>query len=566
MNRLLLVLAIAGVMFSGCVEEKQEYVLNPDGSGKVIYEVNVMPVQTFMSNENSNLKISVPKKKAREGAAKIINDSTGVEVWKDISYEYTDEGKIHFEGTAYFRDVNELGLAYPNFDKTNETKMKLSKCKDQPGNKVLTFGSQTTATCDEPREKREFTESELAEEVKKTRIKYNQGKASMAAILSNMRIEKIFHFPGGIQEVSQFKKVGENTVRLVFDGDEFLSEMDKMMQDEELLKEYIRENMGSSENERFNSLLLLNDSLSDEDGPIRVVFQNDSEDCFDYQAEVADAKEKYAKMLKTAGLQNLVSSSSDEGQISTGGWNSIKDANQLNQKENEVVVCGAKMIWEDGGGVFRFDKGYSIYMSMKLPVKATAANKGKLTKAVADTGESLLGRSWTRGISIRNLSEDKRTCGFEVKLQYPEGDIKGIKELSGYIEYTTAGGIKKLDSGLIDFKEGVESEECRFSISDIDETHSYEGGKSEEMQLKMGDIERGIIKETKFYDENGNEIKNVHMSGSMSCNGILSTLSFKSRNGFGERGRIVFEVYDKTQKRRANFKVTNISLMGGPLE
>ena len=92
-------------LLAGCIQVKEEYTLNPDGTGKVIYETTAP-----LGNPFGGKKDEKPEDQARGQVDKILTESSGVSVWKDVTYKINDDGKLHFKGTAYFKKFLRLQL------------------------------------------------------------------------------------------------------------------------------------------------------------------------------------------------------------------------------------------------------------------------------------------------------------------------------------------------------------------------------------------------------------------------------------------------------------------------
>src|SRR5262245_43175313 len=92
----------------GCVEGEQTFTLNPDGSGKVKLDVMMpTPADPFVG----------PPKKADGGAPEATPDvllrkslkglleTRSIDAWKDVTAEFTRDGRLKITGTAYFRNA-----------------------------------------------------------------------------------------------------------------------------------------------------------------------------------------------------------------------------------------------------------------------------------------------------------------------------------------------------------------------------------------------------------------------------------------------------------------------------
>ena len=113
------------VFLTGCYQVKKTYFINPDGKGKVIIDA-VLPVVSLNINQNNSEKPDL-----KEKVKGIIEKSKGVDGWKDVKWEETKEGKLHFIATAYFSDINSLkigdiGTLNPEMKKVNGQYLLLS--------------------------------------------------------------------------------------------------------------------------------------------------------------------------------------------------------------------------------------------------------------------------------------------------------------------------------------------------------------------------------------------------------------------------------------------------------
>ena len=115
---ILLVVGVAAI--AGCVEEKKEYTINPDGSGKVNCDIVFAPFNLNFGGEEA-----APESQIKTEIEKILKESKGVDAWQNVSFELTDEGKIHFVGTAYFADINKLDIEAGGFTNNQDMILEL---------------------------------------------------------------------------------------------------------------------------------------------------------------------------------------------------------------------------------------------------------------------------------------------------------------------------------------------------------------------------------------------------------------------------------------------------------
>ncbi len=145
-SRILLIIGFATIV--GCIETKDEFTVNPDGSGKVIHELTFPAMnleagfQTMGGgapgemgggkppSEMAGGKPSDPNAQLKNSVREILSKSSGVDAWKDVSYKITDDGRMYFKGTAYFPDINSLSIHSPNI---SSDMMRLSFTRNESG-------------------------------------------------------------------------------------------------------------------------------------------------------------------------------------------------------------------------------------------------------------------------------------------------------------------------------------------------------------------------------------------------------------------------------------------------
>lgn len=95
------------VVLSSCFEERQAYELNPDGSGRVRYEVvfTSPPSMLFFPIENLQRGGALGA-----GLTRMIAESEGVDAWQDVVAVKMADGRFRIAGTAYFSDLNTLDI------------------------------------------------------------------------------------------------------------------------------------------------------------------------------------------------------------------------------------------------------------------------------------------------------------------------------------------------------------------------------------------------------------------------------------------------------------------------
>ncbi len=538
--RSVLLAALAVTSIVGCVDEKSEYTVNPDGSGKVVYDATFTPGDMKLGEQESiSADLVGPE---IEG---ILQESEGVDTWKDISFDLTDDGAIHFTGTAYFPNINELDIRAGGFSKD----MKLSLSRDESGQITIEL-KRGSRPKDEQSDANvpELSEADLAEKMKEVRLRYNKSKPMMMGILETLKSDTLLHLPGEIEEVSNFKKIDGTTASIKLEGSKMIEGMDKMMADDDYLKQQIR--AGKDPIKQRPDDLMLNEMLFGQKAPVRVVLRSDSENLFDYKAEVAAAKKNYDKMLQELGLGRAAPIKATDipvvlaepGTVTVGGVRLVRHSDQ----ERGIRPLSSP------------SNDYTLSLILELPEQDLVLTRGRVEKAVTDTGENIF---QDPGILFPKLSADGRAAVFDVQLSVPGEDANGLAELSGVLGYLKSEGTKEIDLGVMDFKEGAESDVEGCTIKMIG-GGAYDRGYTR--MILAVDMVRGSFKSAKFYREDGTEIE-VLPAGRSYSEGRLKGIRFRTKGEFPPRGRIVFEVLDNISQHEIPFKLTNISLLGKPL-
>jgi len=502
------------IFLTGCFQVKNRYFINTDGSGKVFVEI-ITPMVEFKEDKERKME-----RKAKE----IMEKTKGVEVWKNVKYRETEEGKLYFSGVAYFKDINKLeingdGLIVPNLVKENNQYILKLKIRE---NKKKT-------------KKKKLSEEEIEEKIKKERKNYNQMKPILAGFLTGLKEEDIFYLPGEIIKFSNLKKNPDGSLSLSLKGEEILKILDEIMKDEKLTRISVMADY--DENMKREADLIFNEKMFGEKSPIQIVFKPEK-DLFNYEKEVKEAKKEFSESEEKLFSQKP---------LATGNFENIE-------------IAGIKIVFtsdfENGIMPFFSTEGYQIALLGKFKGKVLDVVGGELEKAIADTGEVLLPETlWGRKINFPKLSKDKTMVLFVVNLKLPERGADKIKEISGKIKYVTGSKSEEDDIGIKNFKTGEKGEKFNSVIESIKK--SMWSRYKYTLKLKMK-IPKYKIKSVKFYDENGNLLK-YEERGSMSVNNI-TTLTFAFEEELPQKGKITVEIYKDIKEYVIPFKVGNIYL------
>jgi hypothetical protein len=528
------------LLLSGCHETRQEFVLNPDGSGKVIMEA-LFHLEKFNPMEDDQ----TPDEKLKGAVRSILEESEGVEAWRNVSFRMLEDGRGFFGGTAYFPKVAEL-----KFHNLGNAKMKLVREEMSRMNFEIAYGGKTEEEDGKKKPSVELSDEETEKELVRAKHGYtHELRPMLVALLANMREEMLFLLPGAVREDSNLKADVNGNIPFVFDGSRMIEVVDQVFEDDELLRREIKS--GSD---------VLNDNPSSGEDfqekvfgvrpPFSAVLSGPFYPLFDYREEVEAAKANYAALTKDLGIVASIP---------------VMPPLEGEPEFTELKIGGVRLIkftdLERGIRPFNYDEGYTLSVIGELSGPVVNIEEGEVLKAIADTGADLLPKKdRDRRISFPDLSKDNNAANFDVSLSLPGEDVGGIRELSGTMTCFVASGSRDVDLGISEFKPGAEGKEFNAVISSIGKN---KWGKGEALAIKL-ELPKEAVKEIKIYDKAGTQLK--FTDSSISWGGNQSTFTQVFDPEFPERGRIVVSVYEQPKKLEVPFRIENISLLGTPLQ
>lgn len=258
-----------------CFEVEQEFTLNPDGTGKVVLDC---VVQNFSLDGNSepseeNLKKSV---------ATLIKDSKGVDAWRDITYAWTDDGRIKFKGTAYFSDISKLkfsNIGILTFDWS---------VKDGNGSLTMDFNESE----DGGEKKLASKDLELRKkEIVAERQKFKQSKPMLSGFMAGLQHKAVFNLPGKEGTTTNFAEEKDGKLSVEVTGEKLLAAMDKLVNDDAWL---IANSFDPQEGP--SNVESMSEELFGKQGPVKAERTGLGKPLFDYATEVATAQKDFAKL------------------------------------------------------------------------------------------------------------------------------------------------------------------------------------------------------------------------------------------------------------------------------
>jgi hypothetical protein len=285
----------AAILVAGCIEAKQDYTLNPDGSGKVVLDLLMQDMPAGLGQAEK----PDPEVLSKKAVRRILNYSSGVSAWADVAYNRTEDGRTHFKGTAYFKDFSKVRFPVAGMSG-------ISFAKDEAGGMVLAIEGGRDEAKQPPAAPPTLTDEEIVQRIKAQRDKFQQMRPMMEMVLAKTRMDLSFRLPGTVAEASNLQREPDGTVRLVLEGAKMLQTLDQLMADDAYMREVVTSGADAGQgNTRLSAAV--NEKLFGTKAPVRARVTGDLKPLFDYEAEAKAAKDGYLKMVERLGLDPLPS-------------------------------------------------------------------------------------------------------------------------------------------------------------------------------------------------------------------------------------------------------------------
>lgn len=218
------------IIATSCVETQQTYYINPDGSGRVHVEADMMlnpGVGTKSSLDSLEHKTQTI---IRERIYEILHEAEGTEAWQDVSYSITPQKRLYFSGTAYFPDIEKFNLPdipAARAELFNRQGLKWAMTKQQT--KYLVQATDT------------LTRSQADSIANKISEDYQGSRGVLVALLNMFKLEATYHFPYKLKEVRGAEQIDAYTADIAIEGEQVLKGLDVLMENQRALRRLVEE-------------------------------------------------------------------------------------------------------------------------------------------------------------------------------------------------------------------------------------------------------------------------------------------------------------------------------------
>jgi len=447
----LILLLLGAFLLSGCFQYKRELILNPDGSGKMILETEIMKGLSFGAEQDE-------KETMKTAVANLIKSSEGIEAWTGISYKMTEADMVAFKGTAYFKDITKIKLynvsatgfeieKLPNGDISLTLLRGGKKSKEEQAKYLLT------------KKGRKITPENVSEELARQRAQYKKMRPMLSGIYAMIDNEDIITIYGEVKEYKNIIKLEDGRFRYVFKGEEAGKELDALLDNDGLMKKTLLEE-GAIISTGLESMNIVK-NIGEKLGKSVIVYTPKAGRAFDFEQEVAAAKAEMKNITK-----ELDPKSAPVAQKMTANYEfKASRLAAITLKNYDPNIKGPAF----GGNLTE------VVFQGVFDGSVVIVDKVELLKAVAEDGGDIAVPKEFYTINP-NLNPAGDTVQFAIYLKsLPKGSL-GIKELSGKCRVLTASGTAFVDAGFKELKEGEAGSELGAKISTIKERPAQKRG------------------------------------------------------------------------------------------
>lgn len=225
---------MTGLILSSCVETKQVYHLNADGSGKLHIEATFSKMK-MQAKTGKNQKSEGPTREDSaemyESVRSMMKQTEGIEAWDSIQYSLTETGKTRVEAVAYFPDIEDVLFK----------KLPIIPVRKFTEEQIVWGVQPEPVDTANPRPYRDtpLSEAEVANRVENIQRQFKQRSRMMEMVAGLFELKATYHFPYKVKEAKGVKQVGKRSVKASLDIDKMMNKAGQLMDNEAKLRELV---------------------------------------------------------------------------------------------------------------------------------------------------------------------------------------------------------------------------------------------------------------------------------------------------------------------------------------
>jgi hypothetical protein len=389
-----------------------DFTFNPDGSGRVTVRWTG-PLGEHSPSPDEFLRTELER-------------AIGVEAWADVQCA-PESDRLVFTATAWFRDAAALRFHCQGFH-VNLLDFRVEQHDD---------GSVSVATAVDPKAAVDSaipagaTRAQITELLAAERQKLEMAMSFLEGMFGSLTCHVVLRLPGKLAGKVRGERLGDNAVQVDFDGAQLVQVIQQLLTDDELMVKMLRQGGITPD----VAMELLGDN-----GPVQLRTGKKTAPQFDFEAEVAAARERFAEFAIDLNA-------------------AIPDAGPAEPLAN-VRVVATKVVREadadrDLSPFGQSHPGITLTIAADLPMASLELDQAGYERVVADDGTDFTpADEWDRRCHFPKATRDGRTLLLELSFT-PPPNARGLQELSGRITAVCSEGSEEHDLGFAELAAGV---------------------------------------------------------------------------------------------------------------
>ncbi|MFA5291974.1 MAG: Ig-like domain-containing protein [Phycisphaerae bacterium] len=273
-TKYLLFLLLPLIFFAGCIRGQAVVSLNPNGSGKIMFEGLYDPCSLKEEPD-----VSQSFRGFIEDIKNTLLKSEGIDAWKNVDWRVVGNDKFYFRAQAYFKSIDDVTICLGNmkgnlkaFYQRNEKQLCLLELKS-----LKTEANDITTDIQR----------------RHSAVRYELFCQAVEKILDGLRVSIILYLPADVEKFKGFNEIDQRAVQYVLDGKQMLYLLESIRQQRQY--ELV-------ERQQYNRVEFLNNELLplwlDNWEPLKVYFSDSNEYLFDYEKEKTNAQKEYLRIME----------------------------------------------------------------------------------------------------------------------------------------------------------------------------------------------------------------------------------------------------------------------------
>lgn len=437
----LVVLVLGACLFSACTHEALTFTLNPDGTGKIDFQIEIPLFEPVRVPNYSEIMMS-PEQRGEAMLEKIVATSTGIVVWENLAYRFDareDAEWLILSGTGYFTDISLVHLSTMEGAPDYRNSFFFRRQGEHCALRLVVPDEVPTPAQSQP--------MVPAEEIDYIAKRYQEGYYARLGMvrpfLAQAKMLYRFHLPGTIAENNGFL-LKDNAIQLTISMQQLLQATTTLAGDLENWKDWIRSGRQLSNEPPFHPRDVFLEYFKNRP-PFIVTRCNDRDTQFSYSAAIEKAQAAWPELARQLRIETPREKPFSTGATMLGNVRVI-----ATQHQREAFTNSHN---------YKVNPFYRVTLCATIPDgRVLKVLGGRLQSAITRAKEDLLPRSeWERLFTTGEVSLEGDQVQFSVDLTPPVNPNAEVSKIVGEVNCAVPGVRKTFDLGLISAQTGKQS-------------------------------------------------------------------------------------------------------------